>query len=180
MHRQWVPAVVVCAALSLAGCGGSSPESPAPSASSSTSAAPAADSQALLKAGATASGAVPGATVVFLDQEGGASGDDAWRVGLATSDGSAHEVLVSKDGATVTEPPRQIPFTDNGKAGLRNRIQAAKLDYRAATEKVLAMAPGATIGELRLTDEDGRVVWTASIRDAAGKSQKLTVDATSG
>jgi hypothetical protein len=40
-------------------------------------------------------------------------------------------------------------------------VQAARVDYRAAAEKILATIAGAAISELSLGDSNGTTVWQA-------------------
>jgi uncharacterized membrane protein YkoI len=59
-------------------------------------------------------------------------------------------------------------------------VQAARVDYRAAAEKILATIAGAAISELSLGDSSGTTVWQAVAWDTYIVEHKVTIDAVSG
>ncbi|OBA58154.1 hypothetical protein A5647_21840 [Mycobacterium sp. 1100029.7] len=175
---------VVCATIAwLAGCGHGG-DSTATSGSTSTTTThttwtrPAAppDPQTLLHAGSIALGAVPnGKLTVISSQETG-----SWRITVATPDGTNQSLEVSSDGKTLMVGPAPANQSDDDKAKTRARIQAARVDYRAAAETILATIAGASISELRLADGNGGPVWQAVAWDTLIVEHKVTIDAVSG
>ncbi|PLV54428.1 hypothetical protein X011_03085 [Mycobacterium tuberculosis variant microti OV254] len=142
---------VMCATIAwLAGCGHSG-DSTATSTSSMT--APSSttvhttwtrpdtppDPHNLIHAGSVALGAVPGGKLTSIkSQETG-----TWRVLVATPDGANQAMDVSSDGATLMVGPTPANQDDSDKAKTRALVQAARLDYRTAAEKILSIIAGA-------------------------------------
>ncbi|WP_096289212.1 metallopeptidase [Mycobacterium ahvazicum] len=176
---------LVCASIAwLAGCGGHSGDSTATSTSATTTkphsnwtrpAAPP-DPQTLLHAGSVAVAAVPnGKLTLIRSQEAG-----SWRVLVATPDGTNQSMDVSSDGVTLMVGPTPANQSDADKAQTRAWVQAAKLDYRAAAQKILAIIAGASISELSLGDSNGATVWQAVAWDSYIVEHRVTIDAVSG
>ncbi|AVH24275.1 PepSY domain-containing protein [Nocardia cyriacigeorgica] len=184
--RYGAPMVLAGAALlAVSGCadGGdndavatTAPPSTTVSAPVTTSAVAALDVEALRKAGGTATAAVAGSTLVSIETER----DHGWEVQVVTADGVEHEMEVSGDGATVTMGPVAKNEDDADKAKHRDRIRAARVDYRAAADSVLREVPGGTITELNLDSDNGTTVWESDVIDPSGTKHEVTVDAVSG
>lgn len=132
--------------------------------------------QVLLRAGDTARAAVPGSTLISIETEH----NGLWEVQVVTPDGTEHEMDVSADGATVVTGPTVDREDEADRAKHRDRVQAAQLDFRAATDRVLAEVPGATVTELNLDSENGTTVWEADAIDASHAKHEVTIDAVSG
>lgn len=185
--RCWVgPVVVSIGLVGLVGCGNSAhpePMSSAASTATSTSAlwsrpdAPP-DPRTLLRAGATALDQVPGSTLVFIQSQT----DDAgtWKTELATADGAGQEVKIGVDGIAVLVGPTPHNDSDTDKAQRRADVQAARLDYRAATDRALVAVPNGSITELRLAETNGTVTWAAVVWDTELVEHQVTIDAASG
>jgi uncharacterized membrane protein YkoI len=175
---------LVCVTIAgLAGCGHSG-DPTATSSSTSTGtphsnwtrpAAPP-DPQTLLHAGSVAVAAVPNGKLTLIRNEDTGS----WRVLVATADGTNQSMDVSSDGVTLMVGPTPTNQSDADKAQTRARLQAARVDYRAAAEKILAIIAGASIGELSLGDSNGTTVWQAVAWDAYIVEHNVTIDAASG
>jgi hypothetical protein len=180
--RSWVLTAFISGAIvALAGCGQSgnpaatSAITTPPRASWSRPAAPP-DPQTLLRAGAAAVAAVPNSTLTFArSQESG-----TWRVLVATRDGTEQSMDVSFDGATVMVGPTPKKESDADKTRNRALVQAARLDYRAAVDKILATLRDASITELNLGDSNGTTVWEAEVWDYYIVEHKVTINAASG
>ncbi|WP_280464004.1 PepSY domain-containing protein [Nocardia carnea] len=176
--------------VASAGCAGSDDDSAgqatttppvatttSPPSAAETPAAPAgAGTDALYRAGNTATGAVPGSTLISIETER----DGRWEVQVVTADGTEHEMDISSDGATVTRGPTAKTEDEDDKTEHRDRTQAARLDYRAAADKVLTEVPNGTITELNLDGRNGTTVWEADVLDSSQAKQEVTVDAGSG
>ncbi len=148
------------------------PASPAP-----TSAQPSANGNtALLAAAETARGTVPDSTVISIETE---RNNTQWEVQVVTADGIEHEVEVSGDGATVLTGPVAKREDDKDVAKHRSRIQAAKLDVRAAVDAITKAVDG-RVTELNLDDHSGTVVWEADVIDSANALHEVSVDAATG
>jgi hypothetical protein len=130
----------------------------------------------LLQAGAAAVKQVPGGTLTFIrSQESG-----AWRVHVVTPDGTAQSMDVSSDGATVMVGPTPKKESDADKAANRARVQAARLDYRAAVDTMLATVPNGSITELKLGDNNGTTVWEGDVWDSSIVEHDVKINAASG
>ncbi|MFF1553258.1 PepSY domain-containing protein [Rhodococcus erythropolis] len=134
------------------------------------------DSRALERAAGTAVGAVPGSTVVSIETER----DGTWEVQVVTADGVEHEMDVSGDGADVVAGPVSDNEDEVDRAKHRARVQAARLDYAAAVDAILAAVPNGTITELNLDGENGVTVWEADVLDDSGVKREVTIDAATG
>jgi uncharacterized membrane protein YkoI len=104
----------------------------------------------------------------------------SWRVLVSTPDGTNQSMDVSSDGVTLMVGPTPTNESDVDKAQNRTRVQAARVDYRAAAEKILATIAGASISELSLGDNNGTTVWQAVAWDSYIVEHKVTIDAVSG
>jgi len=170
--------------VALAGCGHSgnpgTTSAANTTASSSWSPAPAAppDPQTLLRAGATAVAKVPDGTLIFIQSDTADAG--TWKVRVATQDGTEQQVKTGADGITVLVGPTPRNDSDADKAKRRNLVQAARLDYQAAVNKVLAAVPNGSITELKLDDKDGTAMWDANVYDTYLVEHKVAINAASG
>lgn len=156
-----------------------SPSAPPPSASPPVaSPTPArAPSQPLLAAGATALQRVAGTRVMAIESDRDGT---AWEAHLITADGSEREVVLSRDGNAVLAGPTVKGDSLEDKAEHRQRLNAARLDYRAAVGKALATVPGGTVTNLGLDNHDAMTVWEADVFDPAGAKHSLKINAGSG
>ena len=59
-------------------------------------------------------------------------------------------------------------------------MQAVRLDYRAAVDKMLAAVPSGSITGLDLGDNNGTTVWQADVWDLYIVEHKVTINAASG
>jgi hypothetical protein len=174
---------LVCVTVAwLAGCGRSGDSTATTTTTSTTPHAtwtrPAAppDPQTLLHAGSVAVAAVPnGKLTLIRSQDTG-----TWRVLVSTPDGTNQSMDVSSDGVTLMVGPTPTNESEADKAQNRARVQAARVDYRAAAEKILATIAGASISELSLGDGNGTTVWQAVAWDTYIVEHQVTIDAVSG
>jgi hypothetical protein len=182
-RRYWVRTAVISVAIAaLAGCG----HSGKPAATSTTTtkpgtsfARPAAppDPLTFLRAGGAAVAAVPNGTLTYI-RSSNESG--TYRILVATPDGTEQSMDVSSDGVTVMVGPTPKNESDADKTQTRTRVQAARLDYRAAADKVLAAVPNGSLTELNLGDSNGTTVWQAVAWDFYIVQHKVTINAASG
>jgi hypothetical protein len=169
------------AIVALAGCGhggkpGATPTTTStPHATWSRPSAPP-DPATLERAGASAVAAVPNGTLTSIRTE--QSG--AWRVVVVTRDGTEQAMDVSSDGVTLLVGPTPKNASDADKAKNRARVEAARLDYRAAVDKFLAAVPNGAITEMNLDDSNGSVAWEADVWDTYIVEHKVTINAASG
>lgn len=87
---------------------------------------------------------------------------------------------MSADGATVLGTPRIEEEDEADRAKYRDRVQAATLDYNAATAVLLTEVPGGAVTELDLDSANGTTVWEADVIDESGTKHEVTVDAATG
>ncbi|GFG75348.1 hypothetical protein MBOT_27130 [Mycobacterium botniense] len=117
---------------------------------------------------------VPNGTLTLIrSQESG-----SWKVHVVTPDGTEDSMDVSSDGVTVMVGP--TPKNESDKAKNRALVQAARLDYRAAVNKMLDAVPQGSITELKLGDSNATTVWKADVWDSYIVEHKVTINATSG
>ncbi|KAA8957645.1 metallopeptidase [Mycobacterium sp.] len=188
LSQSWLrTASIGVVVVALAGCGHSG--KPAATSATSTdkttagaswSPAPSAppDPQTLLRAGSTAVAKVPDSTLIFIQSDTADAG--TWKIRLATPDGNEQELKTGSDGITVLVGPTPRNDSDADKAKRRNLVQAARLDYQTAVNKVLAAVPNGSITELRLDDKDGTTLWDADVYDTYLVEHKVAINATSG
>src|SRR5690625_145300 len=189
-HQLTAPAVTglrllaVAAAMvaALIGCDPSRPAGPVPPGPSAPVAPQAPpDPQTLLRAGATAIANLPGSTLVFIAEDTDSAEDTGtWTARLVTTDGTEQQVTLGVDGDVVLDGP--VPVTDTGtdKVERRERVGAARLDYRGAVDKTLAAVPDGSITELRLNGDADGVRWAATVWDLTPVAHRVTLDAASG
>lgn len=179
-NRCRVLTAFAVAIVALAGCGhaGNPAGTPTTTTTHATWSRPAAppDPRTLLHAGAVALAAAPNDTLtsIMIQQSG------TWRVLVVTPDGEEEYMDVSSDGVTVLVGPTRQNQSDAGKTQNRARVQAARLDYRAAVDKMLAAVPNGSITELSLGDSNGTTVWQAEVWDSYIVEHKVTINAASG
>ncbi|PQM48594.1 hypothetical protein C1Y40_01190 [Mycobacterium talmoniae] len=116
---------------------------------------------------------MPDSTVVSIETD---NLDTQWEVEVVTADGTKQEVKVSADGSEVTDGPHK---KFGSKTKHRELVDAAKLDYRQAVDKVTQAVPG-RITELDLDTEDGVTVWEADVHDSGDAKHEVSIDAGSG
>jgi uncharacterized membrane protein YkoI len=176
-------------ALALAGCSGAADPVPAPGQPTGVPTAsetptgdaggndPGESSSPLIQAAERALREVPESTLVSIEEEEKGS---LWEVEVALSDGGRHEVVLSRDGNTVVAGPRAKKQSESDKAGYRDRVAAAKIDYRAAIRQILQAVPDGVITELELDRENGMIVWEADVLDASQAKRSVLIDASDG
>lgn len=145
------------------------PASPAQAAPDAPSLAPGWNAKVFEHAGRTAMAAVPGSTLVSIEE----NSDGSFVVRL-DADGVAMEVGISPDGDSVIAGPSATgePNPDT---------EEANLDYTAATGVVLTEVPGGRITDLRfVVEKGGTYVWEADVIDASGMPRAVDVDAVTG
>ncbi|GAB2627564.1 hypothetical protein GCM10027068_01920 [Prescottella soli] len=121
-------------------------------------------------AGRTAIAAVPGSSLVSLEE----NSDGSWVVYLVDADGATITVGVSPDGDSIIAGPTADGERHTGS-------EEADLDYTAATGIVLAEVPDGRITDLQLVVEKGGMfVWEADVIDATGAQRAVDVDAVTG
>ncbi len=153
---------------------------PSPSAGASSptdSAAPESGGTTLVKAGQTALAQVSGSTLISIETERNGA---AWEVQLVTSDGTEQELELSADGTQVVAGPVTKNEDVADKTKHLDRVNAAKLDYAQAAQKMLSAVPNGTITELNLDSEQGTTVWEADVMDESNVKHSVQIDAASG
>ncbi|OBI29636.1 PepSY domain-containing protein [Mycolicibacter sinensis] len=176
-------AVVIVVALALASCSGNgrsgakSAESTTAGASWSRPDAPP-DPRTLLTAGDLAISQVPSSVLIFIESETNDAG--TWKVRVVTRDGTERQLKIGSDGVSVLVGPTVTDDSDADKAKRRANLDGARLDYRAAVNKVLTAVPKGSITELSLLDMNGTVVWDADVWDTELVEHDVTIDAASG
>lgn len=183
--RPWIrTASIGVALLALAGCGHSgnsvatSAKTTTPGASWSPAPAAPPNPQTLLRAAALAVAQVPDGTLTFIRSDTADTG--TWKVRVVTNEGTEQQVKIGADGRTVLVGPTPRNDSEADKAGHRDLVQAAHLDYRAAVNKVLAVVSDGSITELKLDREDGTTVWDADVYDTHLVEHNVEINATSG
>ena len=173
-------ALVVGAALGLAGCTGSS-GGDEPSTKAST-AAPAPHTTAsqtkttAVDAGNAALDASPGATVISVERE---SAGTQWEV-EAVHDGTVQIIRVSASDASVTSGPTTKNEDSQDIAEHTSQVKKAKIDFARAAAIIRKQVANGTITELNLDDRRGSVVWEADVIDTSGTKHEIAVDAVDG
>jgi uncharacterized membrane protein YkoI len=174
-------AVVIVAALALAGCSGrsgtTSAQSTSPDASWSRPDAPP-DPHTLLRAGDLAVSQVPDSVLIFIESQTNDAG--TWKARVVTPDGAERQLEIGSDAAAVLVGPTATDDSDADKTKRRANIDGAHLDYRSAVNKVLTAVPNGSITELSLLDMNGTVVWDADVWDTDLVEHDVTIDAASG
>lgn len=146
------------------------PGAPGATPQGTASLAPGWNAKVFEHAGRTAIAAVPGSTLVSIEE----NSDGSWVVDLVNSDGVAIQVGVSPDGDRVIAGP-------SATGGQTPDTGEAKLDYSAATGIVLTEVPGGRITDLNLVvEKGGTYVWEADVVDASGAQRAVDVDAVTG
>ena len=129
------------------------------------------------RVGQAATEAVPGGTIIAMDAD-----DDGkvWDVTVAGEDGTAQAMKIDAETAKVTASPSPKPDVDKAKA--QELVEAAKIDYKQAAEKILGEVPGGRLTKLELeTEEDsGKAVWKGEVADEQGETREVAVDAETG
>ncbi len=119
---------------------------------------------------------MPDSALTFIRSEESGT----WKVLVVTPDGTEQAMDVSSDGVTVMVGPTPKNETDADKAKHRALVQAARLDYRAAVDKILAAVPNGSITELNLGDSNGTTVWEADVWDSYIVEHKVAINTASG
>ncbi|WP_067177280.1 PepSY domain-containing protein [Microtetraspora niveoalba] len=184
---KWTITGTIAAAAALAGVCGIVPakaEQPAvrtspsvgtPTATPFTPSPSPAGAGDLRQAAAAALRAVPGSTLISIETE---ENGRLWEAQVVDRDGTEHQMDV--ESGRVVVGPTIKPEDAHDKAKHRARVAAAKLDYAAAADKILATVPGGRITELNLDTERGRTVWESDVITPDGVKHEVTVDAASG
>lgn len=174
---------VVVVVLALAGCSGNSRSgatsvgSATPGASWSGPDAPP-DPHTLVRAGDLAVSQVPHSVLIFIESQTSDAG--TWKVRVVTRDGTERQLKIGSDGVAVLVSPTVTEDSDADKAKRRANVDGARLDYRAAVDKILAAVPNGSITGLSLLDMNGTVVWDADVWDTDLAERDVTIDAASG
>ncbi|WP_244931920.1 PepSY domain-containing protein [Nocardioides sp. W7] len=152
----------------------SSTADPSGPASSEPASGPAGD-DVVLAAAATAAGAVPGGVLFTLDLE--AAG---WDAEVVAADGTAHDLTVSADGASVTRDP-VVDADDADDLAERQQLLAdATVDVAGAVEAARTAVPSGTVTGLDLDLSAGTAVWEVQLDEDTATEQTVTVDAGTG
>ena len=133
--------------------------------------------QKLLRAGATAERTVKNSTLISIETEAGGS---RWEVQVVTADGVEHEMDVSRDGAKVVTGPTTKHEDPSDEAKHRNRVEAAKIDYRHAAERATGAVKDGRVAELNLDTYRGTTVWEADVIGRSGTKHSVKIDARTG
>jgi hypothetical protein len=184
IRRLWIGTVFIfIASLALSGCGNGG--NPAVTSTSTTTSggswsppATPPDHHTLLRAAASAVAKAPDSTLVFIESE--TNDEGTWKVQVVTPDGTEQQMKVGVDGFTVLVGPTPKNDSDADKAKRRAEVQAARLDYRSAVDKMLAAVPNGSITELNLIDLNGSTVWEAHVWDTSLVGHDVTINAASG
>ncbi|WP_194244284.1 PepSY domain-containing protein [Nonomuraea phyllanthi] len=129
----------------------------------------------LRQAARAALNAVPGATLTSIETE---ENGRVWEVQVVDRDGTEHQMDV-ESGKVVRGPTTEQEDAAD-KAKHRDRVAAAKLDYSAAADKILAAVPQGRITELNLDTERGKTVWESDVLTPDGFKHEVAVDAATG
>ncbi|AEF35494.1 conserved hypothetical protein [Mycolicibacter sinensis] len=116
--------------------------------------------------------------LIFIESQSSDAG--TWKARVVTSDGAERQLKIGSDGVAVLVGPTATEDSDADKAKRRANVEGARLDYRAAVNRVLTAVPNASITELSLLDMNGTVVWDADVWDTDLVERDVTVDAASG
>ncbi|GGM77171.1 hypothetical protein GCM10010106_24540 [Thermopolyspora flexuosa] len=129
------------------------------------------------RVGQAATEAVPGGTIIEMDAE---EDGKVWDVTAVGEDGTAQAMKIDAETAKVTASPSPKPDVDKAKA--QELVEAAKIDYKQAAEKILGEVPGGRLTKLALEteEESGKAVWTGEVTDEQGETREVTVDAETG
>ena len=130
-----------------------------------------------MKAGRTALAQISGSTLISIETERNGA---AWEVQLVTSDGTEQEMELSADGTQMVTGPVTKNEDIADKTKHLDRINAAKLDFAEAAQKILSAVPNGNITELDLDSEQGTTVWEADVMDEANIKHSVQIDAASG
>jgi hypothetical protein len=119
---------------------------------------------------------VPNGTLTFIKtQETG-----SWRVLVATPDGIEQRMDVSPDGYDVMVGPTPKGQSDADKSQTRALVQATRVDYRGATDKIQAVIQYGGASEMSLVDSNGIPVWNADVWDLNIVEHRVTINAVTG
>ena len=127
------------------------------------------------RVGRAAMEAVPGGTIIELDAD---DEGKMWDVTVAAEDGAVQTMKIDAESAKVTSSP--TPKRDGDKEKARELVQAAKIDYAQAAEKMLGEVPGGRITMLELETADGGAVWKGEVTDEQGEKREMRVNAETG
>ncbi|HET7304209.1 MAG TPA: PepSY domain-containing protein [Segeticoccus sp.] len=119
---------------------------------------------------------MPHSTLVSVESEQGGA---RWEGQVVTSDGTEHEMDMSRSGRKVISGPTKKREDAHDRAKHRSRVQAAEFDYRQAARKIASAVPGGHITELGLDSHRGKTVWEADVI-MDGTKHEVTLDAKTG
>lgn len=131
----------------------------------------------LLAAAKTALAELPDGVLTSIESE---NNDTQWEVKIIDSAGSKYELIVSRDGATMSDGPREQNISDNDKQKYLDHVSAAKLSYLDAVAALENHISDGMIDELELDTENGVLVWEADVYGSDGSKNELLVDAATG
>ncbi len=129
-----------------------------------------------MNAGELALKQVPDSTLISIETE---KNDTEWEVQVVTSDGVEHEMNISADGTEVVDKPRTKDEDSEDKKKHQDRVKAATLDFKQATQKIEEEVSGGKITELNLDGEGNKTVWEADVMVDSIK-REVQIDAGSG
>lgn len=155
----------------------SAPASSASSSSSSSSSGQSAgkENDGLLKAGQTALNKVSDSALISIETE---HSDTQWEVEVVTSDGTEHEMNTNIAGDKIVSGPNKKSEDSDDRAKHRDRVKAAKIDYREAAQKINQARSG-RITELDIDTDNSTTVWEADVKKN-GTKYEVSIDAATG
>ncbi len=130
------------------------------------------DSEALLRAIATAISAVPDSRLYSVDSEDDAT---AWEIETIDPSGTKFETLVSSDGSQIIDGPER----ESSDSEYLQKVDAAAISVSEIVAAALAHSPGRIL-ELELDEEEGAIVWEVEVADTRGRTTEFDIDAATG
>lgn len=153
----------------------SAPASSASSASSSSGQSAGKENAGLLKAGRTALDKVSDSTLISIETE---HNDSQWEIQVVKSDGTEHEMNTNIAGDKIVSGPNKKSEDSDDRAKHRDRVKAAKIDYREAAQKINQARSG-RITELNIDTDNSTTVWEADVKKS-GTKYEVSIDAATG
>ncbi|WP_214327522.1 PepSY domain-containing protein [Nonomuraea sediminis] len=135
------------------------------------------DTASLEKAGAAATDAVQGSTILSVQAE---NDGKIWEIQLAGPDGTEHVLEVDAAGKAISEP-RVKDTGSSEKARVVGLVKAAKQTFKDAVEKVSAAVPQGEITHISLDRyNDNALVWDADVMGPGETWHGVKVNAEDG